>query len=366
MKNLGLKYISLFVLGLSLIAIGCKKDHCENDKKDKDETGTDCGGLNCKPCDSCFDNIKNQDEEDVDCGGVCQPCKLKWKKTKETGAHLKAVDFNDGLAVAVGNDGAAFKSLDSGKTWTQISVGTADHLSNVHVLDASHFYISGPKDQIYISTDGSSVTKSSTGFLNDWEDIHFNDASTGLVCGNNNTIYRTIDGGKTWSLAFNKAGFRSSYFAFNFLNNNDAFCLGEFDLLSTTNGGKTWVLDGAFEVNATFKSFTDLHFKTTTDAYIVSDLGMFIFVPLAQKGEQWVNKQLKISGGKIDFLHETGLYTGRNDSKTQGKVLISFDGGARWEDQEVDLSVSYNDGCIIHKDLMLVVGDNGTILRRAK
>ncbi len=38
------------------------------------ETGVDCGGPLCDPCETCSDGLLNQNEDDVDCGGVCPPC----------------------------------------------------------------------------------------------------------------------------------------------------------------------------------------------------------------------------------------------------------------------------------------------------
>ncbi len=73
--------------------------HCQNRKKDADETDTDCGGIDCAPCKrgskckvdsdcvneactgercqdpSCTDDFKNGDETDLNCGGEhCGPC----------------------------------------------------------------------------------------------------------------------------------------------------------------------------------------------------------------------------------------------------------------------------------------------------
>ncbi|MFC1648907.1 hypothetical protein ACFL1B_05610 [Nanoarchaeota archaeon] len=46
---------------------------CEDNLKNRDEKGIDCGGP-CPPCGTCHDSIKNNAEEGIDCGGHCLPC----------------------------------------------------------------------------------------------------------------------------------------------------------------------------------------------------------------------------------------------------------------------------------------------------
>lgn len=46
---------------------------CSNGIQDPGETGVDCGG-DCRPCDSCFDGVQNYGETGVDCGGPCPSC----------------------------------------------------------------------------------------------------------------------------------------------------------------------------------------------------------------------------------------------------------------------------------------------------
>ena len=52
---------------------------CDDGIQNGDETGVDCGGSNCDPCQppapTCDDGIQNGDETGVDCGGPdCEPC----------------------------------------------------------------------------------------------------------------------------------------------------------------------------------------------------------------------------------------------------------------------------------------------------
>lgn len=54
---------------------------CDDGIQNGDETGVDCGGSKCPPCETnptCEDGIQNGDEEGVDCGGSkCPPCEVE-------------------------------------------------------------------------------------------------------------------------------------------------------------------------------------------------------------------------------------------------------------------------------------------------
>lgn len=103
-----MRYLMILTIVLLVLAIsGCEGwieysayNECENGLYDaeNDETGTDCGGENCAPCEagqncvesedcesnycadyvcaeaSCEDGILNGDEDDIDCGGSCEAC----------------------------------------------------------------------------------------------------------------------------------------------------------------------------------------------------------------------------------------------------------------------------------------------------
>jgi hypothetical protein len=72
------------VAALTLVSCGSDDDGnsdpetCTDGIQNQGETGVDCGGPNCQPCDvepTCTDGIQNGDEEGVDCGGSCPtPC----------------------------------------------------------------------------------------------------------------------------------------------------------------------------------------------------------------------------------------------------------------------------------------------------
>lgn len=61
--------------GLHILSV-TGTETCADGIQNQDETGIDCGGSYCLPCDNCVDGIQNQDETGIDCGGsiCCAPC----------------------------------------------------------------------------------------------------------------------------------------------------------------------------------------------------------------------------------------------------------------------------------------------------
>ncbi len=74
---------------------GAKSCHCADGKKDADETGVDCGGLDCKRCeetDPCHNGVQDPGEEGVDCGGTClETCNVTQCQTDADCASLHCV-----------------------------------------------------------------------------------------------------------------------------------------------------------------------------------------------------------------------------------------------------------------------------------
>jgi hypothetical protein len=53
----------------------CQGATCSDGIQNGNETGVDCGGPDCPPCPSCDDGVQNGSETGVDCGGPdCPPC----------------------------------------------------------------------------------------------------------------------------------------------------------------------------------------------------------------------------------------------------------------------------------------------------
>ncbi|MEM6699935.1 MAG: hypothetical protein AAF599_16145, partial [Bacteroidota bacterium] len=55
----------------------CPEPTCDDGIQNGDETGIDCGGSDCTACPTCEDGIQNGDETGIDCGGDCEPCQAE-------------------------------------------------------------------------------------------------------------------------------------------------------------------------------------------------------------------------------------------------------------------------------------------------
>ena len=69
-------------------------EHCYNGSQDGGETGMDCGGPDCEPCDyvnqnydsePCSNGVMDGDETGIDCGYSCMPCGFSCNNGKKDG-----------------------------------------------------------------------------------------------------------------------------------------------------------------------------------------------------------------------------------------------------------------------------------------
>ncbi|MEL6358424.1 MAG: cohesin domain-containing protein, partial [Bacteroidota bacterium] len=77
---------------------------CNDGIQNGNETGVDCGGPDCDPCDTCDNGVQDGNETGVDCGGDCNACEtdITFTLTNGTGAvgtqvclDVVTFDFNE-------------------------------------------------------------------------------------------------------------------------------------------------------------------------------------------------------------------------------------------------------------------------------
>jgi photosystem II stability/assembly factor-like uncharacterized protein len=100
--------------------------------------------------------------------------------------------MSNNVGYAVGNNGNIIKTTNGGQSWTSIFSPTSGQLKAVDFVDELNGYIAGNNGIIYRTTNGGiSWTNCSThvNTANHIYDIHLVDANLAFICGANNTVY---------------------------------------------------------------------------------------------------------------------------------------------------------------------------------
>ncbi len=132
------------------------------------------------------------------------------------------VAINSQYWVAVGDRGAAFKTLNGGETWQNLTFIIGD-TSTYHKIVAPRYdclCIVGNNGRIYTSSNyGNSWVLRNSNTKNRLRDVIFTSVDSGVAVGDNGTVRLTTNGGVTW--------FADSYL--NGLTTRDIICISQVD-----------------------------------------------------------------------------------------------------------------------------------------
>ncbi len=143
------------------------------------------------------------------------------------------------------------KTIDGGKTWTQIMKDTMSTFVNnygIQFLDENTGFVVGKcgsnVSAFYKTTDGGQTWTSliaDPNLTNELNTVYFFDANNGVVAGDESALAYTTDGGVTWTkiVPNNSPAGVFDYEEIEFLNDNFGLCGGE-QLIKSNDGGKTW------------------------------------------------------------------------------------------------------------------------------
>jgi len=160
---------------------------------------------------------------------------VSWEKV-HTADYVNTVSFaGSSVAIAAGNDGDFYRSVDGGLTWQQVDIGVTERLN----------------------------------------DSDFFDADLGMIVGESGTVMRTMDGGQNWSPM--EIGTDMSLRSLSFLSASSAVIVGESSVFRTEDDGATWTeveleLDSQLH-NVSFRNERDGIITAYNAAYTTQDGG---------------------------------------------------------------------------------------------
>lgn len=165
---------------------------------------------------------------------------------------IKLVNRN--VAWACADDGVVMRSLDGGRTWTQVNPPTTNDLYCINALSETVAIVgdgpdSGPA-RLYRTTDGGQTWQVVSADGSFWNAIHFFDAQNGIaqsdpVSANSGfVLVKTTDGGATWLPISQPVPAASGEFglvnSFQFVGNAGWFGTNQGRVFRSTNRGDTW------------------------------------------------------------------------------------------------------------------------------
>ncbi|MFN8776480.1 MAG: hypothetical protein ACK5XV_06900 [Flavobacteriales bacterium] len=138
---------------------------CRNCIQDGDESGIDCGGTFCGPCENlCDDGILNGNEEQIDCGGDCGPCPTCTDLTMN-GDEI-GIDCGGTQCPPCSTDGNCVNLiLDGDEYWVDCGGSTCPPCQNAMTWRANGITHVVEADNIEYQTDGTSFTITGTSTL---------------------------------------------------------------------------------------------------------------------------------------------------------------------------------------------------------
>ena len=297
--------------------------------------------------------IKITDKQEAIITDDCQ----KYLEGISYGLYDVAFNNTKGL-FAVGGHGHLIRSLDFGRTWSEVKLGYHGNLKEI---------IFTSDDVGYILTDYDYLLKTENGgeqwflielpFIEDFrrlKSFYFINENIGFVSDSDGYLYRTTDGGRSWSFdRHNFDGFRCFYF----FNENRGIAFKGNTFYATEDGGKNWEKD----TSASFASGTrisSVSFADENNGFIIDREGQ-IYKTLDQ-GKTWFKsyKLPELYGQKIIFKDkDTGYAFG---GWFTGKLFRTTDGGDSWvQINNLNFDETINGIAFNDQSSICIVGSSG-------
>ncbi len=272
---------------------------------------------------------------------------------------LRSVWLRADTAIAVGSDGAIYRTTNGGDEWASVLSGTIEELTCVKFNEAGRGVIVGAHGTLLRSANrGVSWTAASVPTERDLLSAWLY-GDTLVVVGASGTIYRSEDGGDHW---INRTLATASAFSgVDFADGQTGIIVGWYGLLAyTTDGGAHW---GATLVGGETQPWT-VAFSTKRKALAVGFSGLAYATTDA--GQNWAQRY---SGSTTPLsavsFHgsQYGVAVGGN-AGAQPTILFTTDGGHAWNRNVPLLTFAETKSAAMLTSATCVVGlSNGSVLR---
>lgn len=243
--------------------------------------------------------------------------------------------------------------------WTVQTSGVTVRLRGVSAVSDRIAWASGADSTVLRTTDGGATWKKLTVTADklDFRDVDAVDARTAytLSIGNGpaSRIYKTTDAGATWTMQFKNEDPKAFYDAMSFWDANHGIVFGDsidgqFCIMTTEDGGRTWVrvpanaLPPALENEGAFAaSGTNIALFGKSHAWIGTGAGVKSRVlSTTDRGRTWRVTDTPLAAGasagifSIAFRDAThGVVVGgdyKMENEAVDNLAVTSDGGSSW------------------------------------
>jgi photosystem II stability/assembly factor-like uncharacterized protein len=278
----------------------------------------------------------------------------EWEIVEPFTDYIWRVDFSGDVGYASHKGNLFFKSIDRGRTWSQISTPYGAYQSrSVCALDEDTVLIGYWDESILKTTDGGSTWRYvKTTLRNYSRDIKFVSPLVGYSCDDNGVIMKTVDGGEIWYTL--GIGHSNGLIRIYVVDENEIYFAGqEGIIIKITDGGETcekyYVGPGTFVVGFYKELAGNLYIMCTGGSLFKSTEEKLTGVnDVLTRSAGWASVKgsyqptigtLLNSGGpyKIFFINENvGWCTGDDGGYINGEIVSTtqliktIDGGTTW------------------------------------
>ncbi len=244
--------------------------------------------------------------------------------------------------------------------WALQTSGVTSRLRGVSAVSDRIAWASGADSTVLRTTDGGATWKKLTVTADkvDFRDIDAIGEKIAYVLSIGNgpasRVYKTTDAGATWTLQFRNEDPKAFYDAMSFWDRNHGIVIGDsidgqFCIMTTENGGRTWVrvptnaLPPALENEGAFAaSGTNIALFGKTHAWIGTGAGAKARVlSTADRGRTWRIAETPLSAGASAGIFSVAFRDARNgvvvggdyrkENEAVDNLAVTSDGGLTWK-----------------------------------